>query len=133
MLTPPSPDSPLPGAPSLPPDARPRLETLLEKTSRTFALTIPLLPEPTRLEVTIAYLLFRVADTLEDATDWTRDRKLAELEAFARFLESPSAEQAVQLSERWSAEPPLSHEGYRELMGQLPFVMRCAATLSPPS
>ena len=44
------------------------MDHLLEKTSRTFALTVPLLPEPTRCEVTVAYLLFRVADTLEDAT-----------------------------------------------------------------
>ena len=47
-----------------------RLEELLVKTSRTFALSIPELPEPTRREVTVAYLLFRVADTLEDATRW---------------------------------------------------------------
>jgi len=41
---------------------------LLQKTSRTFALAIPLLPEPTRTAVGAAYLLFRVADTFEDAT-----------------------------------------------------------------
>ncbi len=45
-----------------------RLEELLFKTSRTFALSIPLLPEPTRREVTVAYLLFRIADTLEDGS-----------------------------------------------------------------
>ncbi len=45
-----------------------RLEELLIKTSRTFALSIPLLPEPTRREVTVAYLLFRIADTLEDGS-----------------------------------------------------------------
>ena len=39
------------------------LEDLLVKTSRTFALSIPPLPEPLRSEVTIAYLLFRIADT----------------------------------------------------------------------
>ena len=40
---------------------------MLTETSRTFALAIPLLPEPTRGDVTIAYLLFRIADTFEDA------------------------------------------------------------------
>ena len=39
------------------------LEDLLEKTSRTFALAIPVLPEPTRRQVMIAYLRFRIADT----------------------------------------------------------------------
>ena len=42
------------------------LDQLLERTSRTFALSIPLLPEPARREVTLAYLLLRIADTLED-------------------------------------------------------------------
>ena len=44
-----------------------RLEELLENTSRTFALSIPVLPEPTRRQVMIAYLLFRIADTFTDS------------------------------------------------------------------
>jgi len=39
---------------------------LLEGVSRTFALTIPQLPPPLRLIVTNAYLLCRIADTIED-------------------------------------------------------------------
>ena len=56
-----------------------RLDRLLAETSRTFALTIPLLPEPTRRETTVAYLLFRIADTLEDATLWGAARKAASM------------------------------------------------------
>ncbi len=41
------------------------LDDLLFKTSRTFALAIPLLPEPTGRAVSVAYLLFRIADTLK--------------------------------------------------------------------
>ena len=40
---------------------------LLPKVSRTFALNIRILPRELRRAVTIAYLLFRYADTLEDA------------------------------------------------------------------
>ncbi|NTX55424.1 squalene/phytoene synthase family protein [Myxococcus sp. CA039A] len=40
--------------------------TVLPRVSRTFALNIPLLPEPLDLAVTVAYLLCRIADTLED-------------------------------------------------------------------
>ncbi len=40
---------------------------LLPKVSRTFALNIRILPGELRRAVTIAYLLFRYADTLEDA------------------------------------------------------------------
>ncbi|RKG80778.1 squalene/phytoene synthase family protein [Corallococcus exercitus] len=40
--------------------------TQLPRVSRTFALNIPLLPQPLDLAVTVAYLLCRIADTLED-------------------------------------------------------------------
>jgi farnesyl-diphosphate farnesyltransferase len=106
------------------------MDRLLERTSRTFALTIPLLPEPTRCEVTVAYLLFRVADTLEDATLWPRDRKLSDLEAFARVLRNPSSGDAERLAADWAREPPCEHAGYRELLSSLPEVMTTAGTLS---
>jgi farnesyl-diphosphate farnesyltransferase len=41
-------------------------EQILPHVSRTFALTIPQLPEPLRTAVTNAYLLCRIADTIED-------------------------------------------------------------------
>jgi len=44
------------------------VDDLLQKTSRTFAVTIPMLPSPTRQQVGLAYLLFRIIDTFEDAT-----------------------------------------------------------------
>src|SRR4051812_37988052 len=46
------------------------IDRLLLRTSRTFALAIPELPEPLRREVGVAYLLFRIADTFEDANRW---------------------------------------------------------------
>jgi len=106
------------------------MDRLLEKSSRTFALTIPLLPEPTRCEVTVAYLLFRVADTIEDATLWSRDRKLAELERFAELLRSPSSGAAEHLAADWRREPPCEHAGYRDLLSEVPAVMATASTLS---
>ena len=39
---------------------------ILELVSRTFALTIPQLPEPLDRTVSNAYLLCRIADTIED-------------------------------------------------------------------
>jgi farnesyl-diphosphate farnesyltransferase len=109
----------------------PLLDHLLQISSRTFAVTIPLLHEPTRCQVTVAYLLFRVADILEDATLWPRSRKLAELERLARFLESPSPGEAATLREEWLRDSPLRHRGYLELLGEFPAVMRAAGSLSP--
>ena len=47
-------------------EAKAVLHDLLERTSRTFALAIPLLPGPLDRAVTVSYLLFRIADTFED-------------------------------------------------------------------
>ncbi|MFU8831083.1 MAG: squalene/phytoene synthase family protein, partial [Wenzhouxiangella sp.] len=41
-------------------------DRILPGVSRTFALTIPCLPEPLKIAVTNAYLLCRIADTIED-------------------------------------------------------------------
>jgi farnesyl-diphosphate farnesyltransferase len=109
----------------------PLLDRLLQGSSRTFALNIPLLPEPTRLEVTVAYLLFRVADTIEDSVRWPRSRKLEGLRGLAGFLADPSDGVAARLASSWKADPPLEHPGYLELLAEFPAVMRVAKALSP--
>jgi len=106
------------------------LDDLLVKTSRTFALSIPVLPEPTRREVTVAYLLFRIADTLEDSTLWSQQRKLDELKRFDSLLDKPSLEEAAGLAADWVAEPPLNHEGYVELLSETPRVLQAHLALS---
>jgi farnesyl-diphosphate farnesyltransferase len=113
------------------------LEQLLIATSRTFALAIPLLPEPTRREVTISYLLFRVADTFEDAASWPRPLRIEALERFGELLEQPPSEstEAIEDSrrwaERWSQEVPCEQPGYRELLAELPAVLDSFFALSP--
>ena len=97
------------------------LDDLLEKSSRTFALSIPMLPEPTRRHVSIAYLLFRVADTFEDAFLWPRARRLAALDDLARLLETRGGEK--EAAGRWLADVPVAHAGYLELLRETPAVM----------
>lgn len=50
-------------------------DRLLPGVSRTFALTIPQLPESLRVTVTNAYLLCRIADTVEDDAGIDHDEK----------------------------------------------------------
>src|SRR6185295_10100731 len=69
------------------------IDRLLLLTSRTFALAIPELPEPLRREGGVAYLLFRIADTFEDATHWPRADRLAALAAFDRLLSAPALDE----------------------------------------
>ena len=107
-----------------------RLDHLLQGCSRTFALTIPLLNEPTRFEVTIAYLLFRVADIFEDSTAWSREKKSDQLRRLADFLGRPSQEKAKSLCVGWSLDPPLPFPSYRELLAEFPHVVNDAGSLS---
>ena len=108
------------------------LGDLLEKTSRTFALSIPVLPEPTRREVMIAYLLFRIADTFEDAAHWAPEARIAALSDFNRLLRSPSPRpEAERLSRDWVAREVAHHAGYQELMREVPFVLDAFFALSP--
>jgi farnesyl-diphosphate farnesyltransferase len=47
-------------------------DAMLPKVSRTFAICIRLLPSDLEHPVLVAYLLCRVADTIEDTPDITR-------------------------------------------------------------
>jgi len=109
----------------------PTLEGLLQKTSRTFALSIPVLPEPTRREVTVAYLLFRIADTFEDASHWPPERRIAALSDFEGLLRENRPVEAARLAAEWSAARPADHEGYRELIAEVPFVLDAFFSLAP--
>src|SRR3954453_3806448 len=91
----------------------PDLEQLLIATSRTFALAIPLLPEPTRREVTVAYLLFRIADTLEDAAAWPAGRRAEALERFSRLLGRPGSGEIREEARRWAREVPCEEPEHR--------------------
>lgn len=104
---------------------------LLEKTSRTFALSIPPLPEPTRREVTVAYLLFRIADTFEDATHWPPGQRIAALGDFGFLLKEGRRAEAERLGRAWTQAGVSAHAGYRELISETPFVFEAFATLRP--
>ncbi len=107
------------------------LDDLLERTSRTFALSIPVLPEPTRRQVMIAYLLFRIADTFEDASHWPPEKRMEALADFKALLNDYSRQRAERLSAEWLSREVARHVGYRELLAQTPFVLEAFLALSP--
>src|SRR6202041_1566003 len=95
-----------------------------DQTSRTFALAIPLLPEPTRTTVKLSYLLFRIADTLEDAEACPRAHRVQALSDFCELLANPSHAAARKLSRRWLADPaPTANAHYMRLLTEMPQVL----------
>jgi farnesyl-diphosphate farnesyltransferase len=108
-------------------------DDLLLETSRTFALTIPLLPEPTRRATCLAYLLFRISDTFEDASTWTREARIEALRAWCDVLREPTSWQreARDLTGAWQAKRPSTHEGYMRLVAAIPDVLDAVDRLAP--
>lgn len=107
------------------------IDDLLAKTSRTFALSIPLLPEPTREEVALGYLLFRIADTFEDAVGWPRQRRLDALAGLSHLLRDPDPAQVDARASAWlAAPPPIPHAGYQQLLAEAPRVLASYGALA---
>ena len=67
------------------------LERSLQGTSRTFALAIPLLRDERRRQVGLTYLLFRVADSIEDAEGLRADGKIRLLGVLRHLLSDVAA------------------------------------------
>lgn len=108
-----------------------RIAEQLQKTSRTFALAIPLLPEPCRQAVALAYLAFRVADTLEDAAEWTLRERVTALNELCALLHPGQAEASRAHAKRWVEARPLENEAYLALLAELPELLAAMDALDP--
>jgi len=109
-----------------------RLQTLLVKASRTFALNIPLLPSPLVEAVTLGYLLFRNADTIEDAYLWPKERRVKELEMFIAIVNRPDdLALAHEFAARYEHEDQIQDPSHVEVLRQTPFIMEQLNELPP--
>lgn len=105
-------------------------EHLLEGVSRTFALTIPQLPDGLREVVTNAYLLCRIADTIEDDPDLDAETK----DGFhAAFLEAAEAGRGARTFARslWPRLAPGTLDAEIELIRKSPEVLEMTQRLRP--
>ncbi len=95
---------------------------LLQGVSRTFALTIPQLPERLSRVVSNAYLLCRIVDTIEDEVNLTADQKRSFCTGFIDVLERGA--DARRFSERLApllSENTLAAE--HRLIRSIPYVV----------
>ena len=99
-------------------------EQLLPGVSRTFALTIPQLPDELRSVVTNGYLLCRIADTIEDDAKLTPEQKQHYHQQFISVLndEVTAEDFAAELTPLLS-DYTLPAE--RDLIHQTATVVRC--------
>ena len=101
---------------------------LLMRTSRTFALNIPLLPEQLRQQVGIAYLLFRIADTVEDGVLVDRRTKRRLFHEFKSALESGDPQDAKQFCGSADATAPHDDPACAGLIQELPRLLSMLGT-----
>ena len=99
-----------------------RQQYFLSTVSRTFALTIPLLPKELEDWVGNSYLLCRITDTIEDAVYLDNELKKFHMNKFASLLSSPIG------LEQWTKEicelvRSSSNEHENELMAAIPEVV----------
>lgn len=104
-------------------------KTILQDVSRTFALTIPQLPGELAIVVGNAYLLCRIADTIEDSTALTVEQKVLCSRLFSDAVAGTGEpETFVQtLSPLLDAS---SSEAERDLIRQTPRVLRITSRFS---
>jgi farnesyl-diphosphate farnesyltransferase len=107
------------------------LAPLLHATSRTFALSIPLLPATCRDATTVAYLLFRIADTLEDEAELPATRRIEALDEFAALLRGERRDDSRGRVIRLLAAVPVAHAGYAALMANAGEVLQQLDELEP--
>src|ERR1700686_5341074 len=104
---------------------------ILPHVSRTFALTIPQLPLSLRTGVTCAYLLCRIADTIEDEPALSPPETLAFLQRFSALLagRGDPGRLAREIEQRLS-DRTLATE--RDLISNMERVLGVMARLNEP-
>jgi farnesyl-diphosphate farnesyltransferase len=106
-------------------------DQILPHVSRTFALTIPQLPARLRIAVTNAYLLCRIADTIEDEPALSPAETLAFLERFKSVVAGhEDARLLASEVEKHLSDRTLPTE--RELITNMARVLNVTASLSAP-
>jgi farnesyl-diphosphate farnesyltransferase len=94
------------------------LGDILERVSRSFALSIAVLPPSLRGPIGLAYLLARAADTIADTAIVPRPDRLGYLDLLRQELDLPAASRLGEIAEALTGPQQIPAE--RELLTRLP-------------
>lgn len=106
------------------------LHDLLKQVSRSFYLTLRVLPKPVRLQTGLAYLFARAADTIADTDLLERSRRLEFLERFKDQFRSDRINWDDLQSLQAALLPHQKHSSERVLLQRLDDCFRLYAALS---
>jgi farnesyl-diphosphate farnesyltransferase len=105
------------------PSPSPSVPALLRSVSRSFYLSIRLLPAPLRKPIAVGYLLARASDTLADTACLSTDERRDLLEIWSGAIEGRLAASAATARIAGSFRPGQHEPGERELIEALPQCM----------
>jgi farnesyl-diphosphate farnesyltransferase len=111
--------------------ARPAtLRHILKRVSRSFYLSLIILPKPVRLQISLAYLFCRAADTIADTYILPSSERQQALDVFRRQFQSP----AYRIADlEWLTQQILPHQataGEEALLQSLPACFDLYTTFS---
>ena len=109
------------------------IESLLQQTSRTFALSIPFLDQPLRDRVGVAYLLFRIADTIEDETRVDAESRRVMLAGLAASVHAGADLRLLLDTAAERFRGVVTGDGYARLMESAPLVIAAFEALDRES
>ena len=101
---------------------------LLRSVSRTFYLSVRILPEALRETMGVAYLLARTSDTIADSESTPVAMRLRRLEEFGKMIQSGATPQFIGNIQR-DIQP--AHAGERALIAALPRVLERFGAFKP--
>jgi farnesyl-diphosphate farnesyltransferase len=105
------------------PSFSPSVPALLRAVSRSFYLSIRLLPAPLRRPIAVAYLLARASDTLADTAGLATDERRDLLEIWSGAIDGRLAASAAAARIAGSFRPEQHEPGERDLIEALPHCM----------
>lgn len=98
------------------------MQQIIERVSRSFALTIPQLPPVLIRPTTTGYLLCRIVDTIEDEEDLSIDQKYSFLKEFIDVMDGDAAAESF-------AERLLPQLGRNTLSAEKELVQNCSIVI----
>lgn len=102
-----------------------QLNDWLQLASFTYARCIPMLPSPLREACTLAYLLLRNGDSLEDAFSLSKQERLEGLGKFREVISHPDDQElAKAFAARYEHKDCLENSHHLEVLRQTPFIMK---------
>ena len=93
---------------------------ILKRVSRSFYLSLVLLPKPMREPLSLGYLLARASDTIADAGSLAVGERAELLAKFLGGVEADDLDSAEEVRSRLRSDGGLTDEGERELIEGLP-------------